>query len=504
MGGASLARPGGAPELSAEELGADESARDARRRALALGARWALVALLGGGTALATLRFALETPPRDAVPAWLMLLGLSSLALALAGVAARGLPRRHLAVATLGVAAMLRLAALFAPVSLSDDVHRYVWDGAALAHGIDPYAHRPIEIVGQAPGLEPARLAALNSPRYHTVYPPVAQLAFATAALAEPSVDGALALRALFGLADLAAIALLFALLDRLGRARAWALFYAWSPLVYWEIAAGGHTEALMVPLLLAATIQALDARPARAGALLGLAVAAKITALVLAPILVVHLARRVGLARALGAALAAALTVALAFLPFASATLVPNLTESLALFGDRFSFNAPVYYALRDALGYVEGERAPVDGVLMPWLAAATLLALSALALWQTGSRERLVVGMACSLLALLLLSRVVHPWYGVAALAFGAAARSPTLVLASVLLPLSYLRYQPFGREEPWVLAVEFVPILVALVLEAAVRARVTPPPPPARARAPARARSPRSPPGTPAPRR
>jgi hypothetical protein len=39
-----------------------------------------------------------------------------------------------------GIAILLRVALLFTPVSLSEDVYRYVWDGHLLGQGVNPYA----------------------------------------------------------------------------------------------------------------------------------------------------------------------------------------------------------------------------------------------------------------------------------------------------------------------------------------------------------------------------
>ncbi|MCB9597995.1 MAG: DUF2029 domain-containing protein [Sandaracinaceae bacterium] len=435
------------------------------RAAIAIGVLAAVV----GGTAW----LGLDGPPRADVPRWLAGLGLSSLGVMLAGLLVARLDRRRLVAVTLASAAALRLAAACAPVSLSDDVNRYAWDGALTASGHDPYAHRPEDVIGWTAGTSRERFERLNSPRYYTVYPPLAQASFAVAAAAEPWVDATLALRLVFAGFDLLAVWALFGLLRRLDRDPRWALLYAWNPLVYWEVAAGGHTEALLVPMLVLAACAALDGRGRRAGLFLGLAASGKLTALVAAPLLVVYLAHRLGLARALRAAGVAALALGAGFLPFASPTLIPHLRESLGLFGARFSFNAPVYYAMRDGMGYVEGLRPSVDPVLMPALAVATLLGLALVVFLQDGSRSRFVTGVAFSFLALMLFARVVHPWYLLPALAFGVAARSPTLVLASALLPLSYLRYHPFGHEEPWVIALEFLPVLALLLVEGVLRA-------------------------------
>ncbi len=428
------------------------------------------------GVSWATASFGLEHAPRADVPTWLGLLGVSAVLLSGAGLAAAELPRRQLMAAALGGALLLRAGALFAPISLSDDIHRYLFDGAQTVAGMDPYAARPSEVVGTAPGLELERYERLNSPRYYTVYPPLAQLTFAAASATESLGDGLVrgstVLRILLSAFDLLGVGVLFILLGRLGRPRWWALLYAWNPLVYWEVAAGGHTDALLVPMLLLATLAAVDERPVRAGVFLGLAVSAKLTALVVAPLFVVHLASRGGLGRALAAFTAGAAVIGLGFAPFASDTLIPHLRESLALFGNRLSFNAPFYYAMQDGVGYVPGITPCWDSVLMPALACATLLWLALMTFIQNGSRERFVGALAFSLLGLLLFARVVHPWYLLPVLALGVAARSPTIVLASLLLPLSYLRYDPYGREEPWVIAAQFLPILAALLVEGGAR--------------------------------
>jgi hypothetical protein len=420
--------------------------------------------------AAATAAFGSAAAPREGVPAWLALFAASAVGLALAGAAlVRARPRRW-AAWVLGGALLLRLAALAAPVSLSEDVHRYVWDGTLLASGHDPFAARPREVVG-LPGLGADRLAQLNSPDYYSVYPPLAQLAFALGGVARlAGLDGELLLRAAFVGFDLLAIALLIGLSRRLGRPRWWALLYAWNPLVVWEVAGSGHTEALMVPPLLLALGAALDARPARAGLWLGLAASAKLSALVLAPVLLVHLARRVGPARAARFAGAAAAVLALGFVPFMSPHLWPHVRESLALYQEVFSFNAPVYYAARHLLGYEEGVTPPVDAALMPWLTAATLAWIGAVALHQTGERRRLVAGLAWAYVGYLLLSRVVHPWYLLPPLALGVLANGRALVLLSLLVPLSYLRYHPLGREAPWVIALQVVPFALLALLDAA----------------------------------
>lgn len=425
--------------------------------------------------ALATGLFASTVAPRGSVVAWLALVLVSALALAF-GVAAlerAALSPRRFALIVLGGALLLRLAALAAPVSLSDDAYRYVWDGALIVEGRDPYASRPAEIAAPA-GLGEDALERMNSPRYYSVYPPLAQASFAIALGIGRAieVDPTTVLRALFVLADLFTVALLLGLATRLGLSRGWPLLYAWHPLAYWEVAAGGHTEALMVPLLLVAITALLDDRPARAAVLLGLAASAKLTALLALPVLLVFAWRRHRSLRPALTLSVAPLVLLATFAPFASATLIPHITESLALYSETFSFNAPIYYGARFVLGYREGLTPPVDGLLVPILSALTLIAIAACAAAQDGRAGRLMLGLLFTFTAHLLLSRVVHPWYVLPLLALSAIAERRAVALLALLVPLSYLRYEPLGHEAPLVVAGIFVPFSVALALEQRAR--------------------------------
>lgn len=434
----------------------------------------ASVLLVALATALSSRAFA----PREAVLAWLALVLVSALALAfgIASLERTELSPGHFTLAVVGGALLLRLAALCAPVSLSDDAYRYVWDGALIVEGRDPFAARPDAIAPPA-GLGEDALSRMNSPSYYSVYPPLAQASFAIAVGIGRTieVDPTSVLRALFVLADLFTVALLIGLCARLGVSRGWPLLYAWHPLAYWEVAAGAHTEALMVPLLLLAIMALLDERPARAAVLLGLAASAKLTALLALPVLLVFAWRRHRSLRPALPLLLAPLVLLFTFAPFASATLVPHLTESLALYSETFSFNAPIYYGARFLLGYREGLTAPVDDLLMPILSALTLIAIAICALAQDGRAGRLTLGLLFSFAAHLLFSRVIHPWYLLPLLALAAIAQSRATALLGLLVPLSYLRYEPLQREAPLVIAAIFVPFAVALALEHRRRAPI-----------------------------
>src|SRR6516165_1141480 len=97
---------------------------------------------------------------------------------AAAAVITRGVDGRSLTILTLGTAALLRVIALGAPIFLSDDINRYIWDGRVQAAGINPYRYVPTD-----PELAPLRdeivFPNINRNNYApTIYPPVAQMLF--------------------------------------------------------------------------------------------------------------------------------------------------------------------------------------------------------------------------------------------------------------------------------------------------------------------------------------
>ena len=82
-----------------------------------------------------------------------------------------------------------RALLLWSTPALEDDFYRYMWDGAVVASGTNPYSFAPAQVAaGDAP-LALQRLAAeaggiferINHPELKTIYPPVAQFWFAAA-----------------------------------------------------------------------------------------------------------------------------------------------------------------------------------------------------------------------------------------------------------------------------------------------------------------------------------
>lgn len=183
----------------------------------------------------------------------------------------------------LAVAVLLRLGPLLAPVALSTDIYRYVWDGRVQAAGINPYRYIPTD-----PHLsqlrDPFVFPRINRNNYApTIYPPVAQMLFL---LANRLGGGIRALKLLFVALEGLGIAALLIVLRHAGKPRDAILLYAWHPLPVWEIAGSGHVDAAVVAFVALALAAAAAGRRGTAGAVLAAATLIKFLPAVVAPAL--------------------------------------------------------------------------------------------------------------------------------------------------------------------------------------------------------------------------
>lgn len=213
----------------------------------------------------------------------------------------------------LGAGALFRLVLVPTPPVLSDDLHRYLWDGRVQAAGINPYVYPP-----RAPELAPLRDEAvwprINRPSAPTIYPPAAQAVFAGAwwlGLRTPATW-----KLVTAAADIAAMLLLTRLLRALGRDRRTVVAYAWNPLPILAFGHSGHVDALVVLGMVAAGLAWQAGALRRLGLYLGLAAAVKLYPLVALPAFVRGSSGRWSTRRAVTVSALAVGVVAATYLP--------------------------------------------------------------------------------------------------------------------------------------------------------------------------------------------
>lgn len=370
------------------------------------------------------------------------------------------------------LALLLRLLWLPAPPHLSDDYHRFRWDGALVAAGHNPFLHRPEEYragggrLTGPPQLTPALYQQLNSPRYYSVYPPVCQALFGLAVRLFPASElgQILVLRLALLLAEAATAGMLWALLRRFGQPPERAFRYLLHPLVVAELVGNLHFEAVVVTGMLAAFWLLTRRQLLPAAGALALGVAAKLTPLLLLPLL----PRRLGWGRTVGFGLALGGLLLAAFAPFASAALLRNLGRSLDLYFHSFEFNASVYYLLR-AIGYrLTGYNEIARlGTGLATAAAGGIMALAALERRPTLATLPRAALLAFSLYYLL--ATTVHPWYLTPLVALSCFTNWRYPAAWATLATLSYATYRTAAyHENLGLVAAEYLGVLLVAALD------------------------------------
>ena len=347
---------------------------------------------------------------------------LSGAGFALLATATTSLPLRGVIVA----AVVLRL--IFLPVmpSLSDDYHRYVWDGRVQLAGVNPYKYRP-----SAHALDRVRYAGrglINHERLRTVYPPLTQAVFFGVAAATDALGAQDAVtpraevvlfKLVFGAFDLATAAAVWLLATRRLRLRATVL-YLLCPAVIVQTWESAHAESAAMFFCVLAAALLVRHRDGWAGIVLGLAAALKVTPLgLLIPAL---LGGRASPARLLAG-----------FVPAFAIPYVPYLVTG-GSFGSLF----------QSGTGWTGGSL--VFGLLVRlttaelarWLVLALFIGG---ALWIARSfrgREKTAQAFAWTLTLLVLCLPVVHAWYWLTPLALGLAAGLWLPLLIGMAAPL------------------------------------------------------------------
>ncbi len=237
------------------------------------------------------------------------------------GVAARACsgerrpPGGPLVLLALGFPVLFHFILIFAYPVGAADVFIYVTHGRMLAlHGLNPMVIPATQIPGDA-------AVALTAQPYHTsTYGPLWVVLSAGVTRLWPDIlANLLSLKVVVAVAWLAAMAMVYGVLRRREpkRALAGAVLVGWNPLGVYEVAANGHNDALLGPLLVLVLVLAGGARPALAGIPLAVAALLKFVPLVLVPLLAVEVWRRRAWGGLLPAVALSAVIALAAYAPF-------------------------------------------------------------------------------------------------------------------------------------------------------------------------------------------
>ncbi len=380
-----------------------------------------------------------------------------------------------------GIPIVFRLLLLFTEPTLSDDVYRYLWDGHLVTQGVNPYSYAI-----SATELDQYEIVArtlANNPTLSSPYLPAAHMLFALVAFLLPS--NPLSMQIVMTGFDIGTAVLLYRLLPMAGLPAKRVVLYLWSPLVIVEIAHGAHIDGYMVFLAVLSVWASVrfDGRGRFLSPVaLALATLTRPIPILLAPVL---WWRWNWSHRLVFAAILVGLIVPFGFGPsgwgLAEEPSGAGVFGSARVYSQTFRFNALPSAWLERTLG---------DSPSNLSLAVTGVIAVVGLVVWL-GSRTVLGDGpadvrrglrlMAPMMVAYVLVTPVLHPWYLVLLVALmpfltPTDDESPLRWLAlapwlyfSAAIVLSYLTYRDpnaFG-ELNWVRRIEWFPTLGLLVI-------------------------------------
>ena len=349
----------------------------------------------------------------------------------------------------------MRGAMFFSTPVLEDDSYRYLWDGAVTARGIDPYQYAPAEFAADpvfdtvtledsSPDFvalkslaedHPEPHSRINYPYVATIYPPLAQAAFAIAHWIDPF--GLTGWRLVLLMADLITLGLLLNLLRLYDHASIWISLYWWNPVVILQGFGAGHMDVLVLPFLLGALLLARTQRLIPASLALVGGAAIKLWPILLFPLLVRPLLRQplklIMVTSIFGASLL------LVLLPQLLHALRPE--AGLNAYASEWRTHAFLFSILEDVV--FTATKAP--GQAARFAVAAIVIALTGyLSLRFADNRDRLPALFASVIAALIFLSPTGYPWYFIWIAPFLPFAPHAGVVSLFVLAPLYWLRFQ------------------------------------------------------------
>lgn len=398
----------------------------------------------------------------------------------------------------LGAGLVMRAVTMVSTPILEDDFYRYLWDGAVVAAGEDPYRYPPAEVLGAGPDAAPGLVALselagssapvaerVNHPHLTTIYPPFAQAVFAIGAGVE-SFDLTTWRWVLF-LFEGATLVVLFLILLFLRRSPLWLAIYWWNPLVIKELTNSAHMDALLLPFLAAMVLLVLLGKRGLASLCLAVAAGVKLWPVLLLPTLLRPLLAEPRRLMAVLALFLAACSVT-AWWVYQQASGQAGSESGLMAFSTGWNMNDPLFLVAR------WGVESGLDLFGAEWVnsGGATRVLLAAIVVWfciwlnrhPAAGADELCTRFLVVIAMVFLLSPAQFPWYYTWLVPFLVVVPSPALLLLTALLPLYYLRFWLDIRDQSrlfdyGVVWLEFLPVWLLLAREWWLRARRSPAP-------------------------
>ena len=344
-----------------------------------------------------------------------------------------------------------RLVLFASEPTIEIDYLRYLWDGGVTAAGFNPYQTAPdnilklpIEHALQQLAKEAGPIfTSIGHAQLTTIYPPLAQAAFALAHWIQPwSLE---AWRFVILIFDIATFILLLRLLHVLAAPLTWSAIYWWNPLVLKELFNSAHMDVLITPFILLALLAAYRSKPLLATVAICAAAGIKVWPVILLPLVWRQIFPE---PRKLALTIAAAIVcIGLLALPYWFAGLERD--AGIIAYSSSWRISAPLYGLIEIAIAAATPDvwPAPLVARLLVGLLVVGLVLF--MICRQSFNQQDLLPGVIAIVAAIIFLSPAVYPWYVTWLLPLLALRPQFPLLLLTATAPLYYTRFYYGARE-------------------------------------------------------
>ncbi len=377
------------------------------------------------------------------------------------------------------IALLFRLVLLFSTPSLSDDYHRFIWDGELISNGNNPYEFKPVNQEFDSPKheitLKYRTYNKINSKEYYSVYPPVNQVLFGLVEYASGnnSYHFIILLRLLLICFDIGVILLLAKLLKWFSKKKELVVIYALNPLVITELTGNLHFEGVTLFFVLASIWFLIQKRTVQSGLLYALAICTKLIPILFLPLFIFRMKwkKLVIFYCVIG------FVTLLLFLPFMDVNLLDTFGSSISLYFKTFEFNGSLYNVFREIgfqiYGYNQIENIGKIGQVMVLVSAVLILIKSR----RNKDLKSIFKHIVWLLLIYYAFASIVHPWYIIYLLTLSIFTNLRFPLVWSFVVVLSYYAYRDVGvvNESYWLIGFEYLILLIAIVWDVNATRRI-----------------------------
>ncbi|SKB46149.1 Protein of unknown function [Salegentibacter holothuriorum] len=384
-----------------------------------------------------------------------------------------------------GTAVLFRLVFIAATPNLSQDFYRFIWDGQLILEGINPYLSVPNDLKELTTSLEFTEQKLLQgmgslSAGNFTSYPPINQLLFAISTFlgGRGILGSVVVMRFFIILADLGTLYFGRKLLLKLKLPAQQIFWFILNPFIIIELTGNLHFEGVMLFFLIWSIYLLHQKKWLWSAMLLGISVSVKLLPLLFLPLLWNYFIKSkkiensdiqaLNFKKLLGYYFIVGLTVIASFLPFISSEFISNFSTSIALWFQKFEFNASIYYVVRWVGFQLKGYNIiATAGKILPLI---VILILAGLAFFRrNNSTQKLIGTMLLGVSAYFFLATTVHPWYITTPLLLSVFTKFRFALVWSFLVVLSYSAYTEAGfRENYWLIGIEYIVVIGIFLLE------------------------------------